>query len=626
MALTYVERVGDGSTTVFSFSFVGVDNGYFREEDIEVKVDGVLTAFTLQTETTLEITPAPALNATIVIRRIMPYEVPYSTFTRGNNFGQDNMNYSFQQGLYLVHEILDGYLPEGFSFKQNLDMGGYRIYNLGAPTFPTDAVRLIDLQGGEQLPRGVKFNVGDSYMLLDTPLPLPVGVSAIAVLEMRCKFQASSNYRQLVGEGAAATTNFSAGLNANLTEFVVKDGIGTEYTTDATALAIPVEEEITVQIETQFNGSVYKQRFSYNGLSTNWIDAGVLGNWQKIFGSGVVGSSSLMTIYAMSYDTDTIFTNWDFFNQSGTLVTSLLAAYNGQLIGDDWEAVDPDTGIALTTYAEDVIFNPFGTNFNPASVDVDAVLREIDTTFVRYATVDPDPDPVDGTPLVPYRIWLADSELAPRSRPLPNPAFEGAEVTVRDDAGFAGTNKITIGRNGKTIMGLAEDMDIDVDWSWVKLRYFEILDDWRVIEGGVGAQVVQTISTELQQIYQVGHIHLTTNALNPVAYFGFGTWTRRAEGLFLAGIGTGTDSNGLIRDFLPRDNAGEYAHTQTEAELAPHTHSYTRANDSTNTGGVGGSTVQDQNKVADTTGSTGGGTAMNVTTPSFAIYVWERTA
>lgn len=53
------------------------------------------------------------------------------------------------------------------------------------------------------------------------------------------------------------------------------------------------------------------------------------------------------------------------------------------------------------------------------------------------------------------------------------------KITIVDEKGTFGSNWLSVGRNGKTIMGLAEDMTIDKDNATVTLVY--INNDWRLI-------------------------------------------------------------------------------------------------------------------------------------------------
>lgn len=143
MNFTFTTHVGDGTTTVFSFSFAGQDTGYIAESNLAVFVDGLTTAFTVNRSdpNKVYLSTAPAAGKQVVIRRIMPKNVPYTDFKRGNAFTQDNLNRSFLQQLYVTQEMLDGYLPEGFYYKQDVNMGGYNIKNLGDAVDPDDAIK-----------------------------------------------------------------------------------------------------------------------------------------------------------------------------------------------------------------------------------------------------------------------------------------------------------------------------------------------------------------------------------------------------------------------------------------------------------------------------------------------------
>lgn len=124
MAFSYSQHTGDGTTRAFTFSFVGQDEGYIRDDDIVAFVDDVERVITLTSSNTLEFAEAPAEGSEVLIRRVMPKETPYSDFRRGNNFGQENINNSFLQLLYAVHEILDGYFPEGYTIQEAVDFLG----------------------------------------------------------------------------------------------------------------------------------------------------------------------------------------------------------------------------------------------------------------------------------------------------------------------------------------------------------------------------------------------------------------------------------------------------------------------------------------------------------------------
>ena len=142
MSYTYTINTGDGSNRTFPFSFAGQDNGYLRVTDIKVFVNSVDTPFNIivSDPNKVVLTTAPAAGAEVLIRRIMPKDVPYADFARGNPFSQDTLNNTNLQMLYNIQEIYDGYLPEGFFFRQNIDMHGFKFVNLGLGTDSGDSV------------------------------------------------------------------------------------------------------------------------------------------------------------------------------------------------------------------------------------------------------------------------------------------------------------------------------------------------------------------------------------------------------------------------------------------------------------------------------------------------------
>lgn len=136
-------------------------------------------------------------------------------------------------------------------------------------------------------------------------------------------------------------------------------------------------------------------------------------------------------------------------------------------------------------------------------------------------------------------------------------------------------------------------------------------------------------------IFPVGSIYLTfgfkpPDQLNPTAFAGT-NWQQIAQGSFLLGVGSRTDSNypPMIRSFAAAGpTTGYWKHKLTKEELAPHTHGgvmrYPR---------VGRNPYTEQNQegrpedfVAHTqqTDSTGDGQPHENTPPGFAIYVWQR--
>ena len=156
--LSYVAYTGDGVTNQFLLAVDGGEIGYLRTDDIHVYVNDVEVTFNIETASPhlVILDAAPASGSEVVLRREMPQGTTYSDFSRGNKFGPKNMNNSFQQGLYLTQEILDGYLPEGSTQKQDLNFGGkHAPTNLRAPVVPSDATNkeYVDARDTEQRDR-----------------------------------------------------------------------------------------------------------------------------------------------------------------------------------------------------------------------------------------------------------------------------------------------------------------------------------------------------------------------------------------------------------------------------------------------------------------------------------------
>jgi len=143
--------------------------------------------------------------------------------------------------------------------------------------------------------------------------------------------------------------------------------------------------------------------------------------------------------------------------------------------------------------------------------------------------------------------------------------------------------------------------------------------DVLVIRGGSNEAKFESV---LDLAYPVGSVYLSVNTTNPSSLFG-GTWERISEGRFLAGAGLGTDQNSTTRFLSGGNNAGEYTHTLSIAEMPAHTHDV-------NNFRYNGDRDDDENKGYWDAGgtikteSTGGGEAHNVSPPSFALYVWKR--
>lgn len=145
--LSFVRHVGDGVTTQFAIVAAGENISYFRTSDIHVYVDDVEVTATIEVASPhlVILDSAPAVGADVLVRREMPVETPYADFSRGNNFGYRQVNNTILQQLYLTQEILDGFVPDGFYYKQDVSFGDNKITDLAAGEDEGDAVNIGQL-------------------------------------------------------------------------------------------------------------------------------------------------------------------------------------------------------------------------------------------------------------------------------------------------------------------------------------------------------------------------------------------------------------------------------------------------------------------------------------------------
>lgn len=103
MAVTQNTYTGNGSTTLYSFTFP-----YFSTNDIKVEINGALTtAYTFVNATSLQFTTAPANGDAIRIYRETDSEDSIATFFAGSSIRAQDLNDNFTQGLYVAQETIN---------------------------------------------------------------------------------------------------------------------------------------------------------------------------------------------------------------------------------------------------------------------------------------------------------------------------------------------------------------------------------------------------------------------------------------------------------------------------------------------------------------------------------------
>lgn len=83
------------------------------------------------------------------------------------------------------------------------------------------------------------------------------------------------------------------------------------------------------------------------------------------------------------------------------------------------------------------------------------------------------------TAAAPQTRYLVDTSAGAVTLTLPATPANGDKIGIVDATGSFGTYNCVINRNGKTIMGLAENLNIDVENAAIELLYFG--GDWRII-------------------------------------------------------------------------------------------------------------------------------------------------
>lgn len=171
MSFTFSKTQGNGST--LSYPIVA-ESGYFEDDDIDVVLieveSGTVVPQALGTNYTIsdgnvifDIAPSSAYY--VMVRRLTDYNTTQSEFTSGNAFGQDNLNRSFKKNLYQIQQLADGFLPEGYYLKDELNAGNHRVTHLADAIDLTDAVTLQQVQ--EQVQQIVIDNGGIPQSVLD---------------------------------------------------------------------------------------------------------------------------------------------------------------------------------------------------------------------------------------------------------------------------------------------------------------------------------------------------------------------------------------------------------------------------------------------------------------------------
>jgi hypothetical protein len=158
-------------------------------------------------------------------------------------------------------------------------------------------------------------------------------------------------------------------------------------------------------------------------------------------------------------------------------------------------------------------------------------------------------------------------------------------------------------------------------------------DEASVSINNIQLPTASTATTLYDVIFPVNSIYLTVDNINPGTRFTGTVWELVSEGRYLAGVGTGSDINGVsetVNVESNSDNIGEYEHRLTLSEMPQHDHDISmRRRRYGRTNGANKNQSGDWNPDADihvTTSPEGGGQSHNNTPPYYGVYVWKRTS
>jgi hypothetical protein len=152
----------------------------------------------------------------------------------------------------------------------------------------------------------------------------------------------------------------------------------------------------------------------------------------------------------------------------------------------------------------------------------------------------------------------------------------------------------------------------------------------------INTTVQSATANFLNVMYPINCIIYNTDGTNPGTLLYGTSWDQVAQGLFIAGVGSGVDKNGTGLTVGPENaatnfNTGEYVHTLLSSELPSHQHNF-KINLQT-TGNTTSYQNGPQNAPAwrldtlttyTTDPNTGGDGAHNNIPPFYGMYVWKR--
>jgi hypothetical protein len=241
-ALSRVIKTGNGVTNQFVVDFA---LGYLKPADVTCRVgneaDGggnpIYRTITFLSETLMQISgTAPGNGVQVLFERTVEKEDTLVHFSNGDVMDEANLDLSFKQILMVVHEVLDGRFG---AFDSDLDMGGFRIANLGDPEDDSDAA--------------TKFYVDDR-----TALGAEQAALAAAAAEAASDAALASETSHTGSASSASAAAASAQAAANSATAAAGSA------TSAAASALSAQTLLTGGLNGQFLGKNSNTNFDYS--------------------------------------------------------------------------------------------------------------------------------------------------------------------------------------------------------------------------------------------------------------------------------------------------------------------------------------------------------------------------
>lgn len=158
---------------------------------------------------------------------------------------------------------------------------------------------------------------------------------------------------------------------------------------------------------------------------------------------------------------------------------------------------------------------------------------------------------------------------------------------------------------------------VDARVDEVYRKSFETLGK-RLTDMSERIKVLEQLEDKIDSKYaRNNRVILTLDNVNPGTYLP-GTWILVGQGRNIAGVGTGTDKNGVNKTVVPGKNQGEYKHKITMGETPVHT----TKDEGLNGFGLGINGSYENRVIIKKNISEQ--TSMDMSTPSFGFYIWQR--